>query len=291
MCALFSHLNISVVSMNDLRLGQLMWMIVMMKCQLYLASTSHPVNIFNKQILLCLYSFYLFYLFCIIQLCCRMNRSRESASQSLSINQSIILELFNSCTPLNALFSCIPSSVSDGMSISDTIINHHSPISLSLYNRNAIHLLWIESEKEDLINQSSLSLILFIINSFESARAKPKPKWEPPLRAPYPSLMDWSRIRSHSSFTQSFLLSNVIESHVSNAVRYNWMDMREGRLERMNLPSSFPTPSCIIIDSTELEICSIWLTSDIQNPDGWRDNRCSEGVISPLLRMIQSSRE
>ena len=88
MCALFSHLNISVVSMNDLCLGQLMWMIVMMKCQSFLASTSHPVNIFNKQILLCLYSFYLFYLFCIIQLCCRMNRSRESASQSLSINQS-----------------------------------------------------------------------------------------------------------------------------------------------------------------------------------------------------------
>ena len=89
MCALFSHLNISVVPMNDLRLGQLMWMIVMMKwCQSFLASTSHPVNIFNKQILLCLHSFYLFYLFCIIQLCCRMNWSRESASQSLSINQS-----------------------------------------------------------------------------------------------------------------------------------------------------------------------------------------------------------
>ena len=221
------------------------------------------------------------------------NELIKRISISIIINQSIILELFNSCTSLNALFSCIPSSVSDGMSISDTIINHHSPISLSVHNRNAIHLLWIESEKEDLINQSSLSLILFIISSFESARAKPKPKpkWEPPLRAPYPSLMDWSRIRSHSSFTQSFLLSNVIESHVSNAVRYNWMDMREGRLERMNLPSSFPTPSCIIIDSTELEICSIWLTSDIQNPDGWRDNRCSEGVISPLLRMIQSSRE
>ena len=132
MCALFSHLNISVVSMNDLRLGQLMWMIVMMKYQSFLASTSHPVNIFNKQILLCLYSFYLFYLFCIIQLCCRMNRSRESASQSLSINQSIILELFNSCTPLNALFSCIPSSVSDGMSNSNSVVNHHSPISLCL---------------------------------------------------------------------------------------------------------------------------------------------------------------
>ena len=88
MCALFSHLNISVVSMNDLRLDQLMWMIVMMKYQSFLASTSHPVNIFNKQILLCLHSFYLFYLFCIIQLCCRMNWSRESASQSLSINQS-----------------------------------------------------------------------------------------------------------------------------------------------------------------------------------------------------------
>ena len=90
MCALFSHLNISVVPMNDLRLDQLMWMIVMMKYQSFLASTSHPVNIFNKQILLCLYSFYLFYLFCIIQLCFRMNRSRESASQSLSINQSYL---------------------------------------------------------------------------------------------------------------------------------------------------------------------------------------------------------
>ena len=121
----------------------LMCVMVMMKCQSFLASTSisslhiQQTDSTTFVHILCTFS----HSFCIIQLCFRMNRSRESASQSLSINQSIILELFNSCTPLNALFSCIPSSVSDGMSISDTIINHHSPISLSLYNRNAIHLL------------------------------------------------------------------------------------------------------------------------------------------------------
>ena len=86
---------------------------------------------------------YFFYLFSLILHYPTMlsNESIKRISIAIIINQSIILELFNSCTSLNALFNCIPSSVSDGMSISDTIINHHSPISLSLYNRNAIHLL------------------------------------------------------------------------------------------------------------------------------------------------------
>ena len=59
--------------------------------------------------------------------------------------------------------------------------------------------MWIE--KEDLINQSSIqSFILFIINTFHSVVALS------PARAPDPRVMDWSRIRSHSSLIQSFIL-------------------------------------------------------------------------------------
>ena len=121
----------------------LMCVIVMVKwCQSFLASTSTS-GLHIQQTDSTTFVHIFFYLFSLILHYPTMlsNESIKRISITIIINQSIILELFNSCTSLNALFNCIPSSVSDGMSISDTIINHHSPISLSLYNRNAIHLL------------------------------------------------------------------------------------------------------------------------------------------------------
>ena len=47
-------------------------------------------------------------------------------------------------------------------------------------------------------------------------------------------MIDWSRIRSHSSFIQSFLLSNTIDWQLLNAWLSNWMDMREGRFINLN---------------------------------------------------------
>ena len=97
------------------------------------------------------------------------NELIKRISISIIINQSILLEQVNTFTLLNALHViCIPCSVSDGMSSSNSIINHHYPISLCLSTRNCSHLLWVKKEKEDLINQSLLSFILFIINSFDS---------------------------------------------------------------------------------------------------------------------------
>ena len=63
--------------------------------------------------------------------------------------------------------------------------------------------------------------------------------------------------------------------------------MREGRLESLNdfLPS-LPTPPLITIDSTERETCFIWLDFDIQNTDGWRDNKCSEGETSRIFLVM-----
>ena len=82
------------------------------------------------------------------------------------------------------------------MSNSDSIIKQHSLISLSLYHRNYIHLHWMKIEKGDLINQSSVSVLLFIINSFDSTvLLSPYP-----LRAAISRVMDWSRFKSHSSF-------------------------------------------------------------------------------------------
>ena len=129
-------------------------------------------------------------------------------SISIRTYSSIILRQTNSFTSLNASSSpnCILFEVRDGMSNSNTIINHHYPISLCLQTRNCYHLLWLEIEKEDLINQSS-SLILFIINSFDS------PVYLSPSKAPNPRVMDWSRFRSHSLFSQSFILSNIILWH------------------------------------------------------------------------------
>ena len=177
------------------------------------------------------------------------------------------------------------------MSKSNSIINQHSPMSLCLYYRNCHHLLWLGSEKEDLINQSSLSFILLIINSFDSI------VYTSPQRVCDPRMMDWSFVRSDLWFIQSFILSNTIEWQSPNAawqlpdpeqhnlLPFNWMDMREGRLESLNdlLPS--PIFLLITIDSTEREICSISLTFDIQNTDGWRDRKCSEGVTLLFLVM------
>ena len=118
-------------------------------------------------------------------------------SISIIINQSVILQLFNILTFSNEIFIWIQSWVSDGMSKSNSIINHHYPIALSLFYRNWYHLLGIEIEKEDLINQSSLSFILFIINSFDSV-VNISPYIALNLR-----IMDWSWVRSHSSVIQS----------------------------------------------------------------------------------------
>ena len=138
------------------------------------------------------------------------NELMKRSSISIIIDQSTILVLFNCHTLLNESSNFIPSSVSDGISNSNSIINNHSPIELCLSYWN-----WrchqFEIEKEDLINQSSLSLILFIINSFDSTVS------QSPHRAHSPRVMDWSRIRSHSSFIQSFILSNTIYWQLLNA--------------------------------------------------------------------------
>ena len=47
-------------------------------------------------------------------------------------------------------------------------------------------------------------------------------------------MMDWSRFRSHSSFIQSFILSNTIEWQLLNAPEPNWMDIRERRFLHSN---------------------------------------------------------
>ena len=149
-------------------------------------------------------------------------------SISISINQSILLEQVNTFTLLNALHViCIPCSVSDGMSSSNSIIYHHYPISLCLSTRNCSHLLWVKKEKEDLINQS-LWFILLIINSFDSTVSSS------PWRDAHSRVMDWSRIRSHSSFSQSFILSNTIEWHFQNVHLSSRIDMREGRFFNSN---------------------------------------------------------
>ena len=70
------------------------------------------------------------------------NELIKRISISIIINQSILLEQVNTFTLLNALHViCIPCSVSDGMSSSNSIIYHHYPISLCLSTRNCSHLL------------------------------------------------------------------------------------------------------------------------------------------------------
>ena len=154
------------------------------------------------------------------------NESIKWIGISINSNQSIILELCNSWTLLNGMIysflNWIPSSVSSIMSMSNATIIHHHPISLYLYTWNSNPLLWIQIEKGDLINQSS-SFILFIFNSFDSVVA------ESQSRASNPRVIDPSRVRSHSSFIQSFILSNTILWHNWNTKPSNWMNMREGR--------------------------------------------------------------
>ena len=159
-------------------------------------------------------------------------------------------------------------------------IHHQSyyPISLCVYHRNC-QFLWMKIEKGDLINQLSLSFILFIINSFDLV-VQPSPH-----RAPYSRVIDWSWFRSNSSFIQSFILSNTIERHCLNASFPITTVIREGRLERLNDGVLFPTSLWITIDSTELDICSIWADLNIQNTDGWRDNKWSEGYTWLLTVM------
>ena len=131
--------------------------------------------------------------------------SIDQENQHLNHYQSIILELSSSFTCTNALqYIIILLLASDGMSSSNSIINHYYPISLYLYTRNCVHVLRVELEKGDLINQLSSSFILFIIISFDSVVSSS------PYRASSPRMMDSSRIRSHSSFIQSFILSNSI---------------------------------------------------------------------------------
>ena len=103
------------------------------------------------------------------------NELIKRISISIIINKSIVLELLNFFTLLNGMIysflNWIPSSVSSIMSMSNATIIHHHPISLYLSIWNSNPLLWIEIEKGDLINQS-LSFILFIFNSFDSAVAE-----------------------------------------------------------------------------------------------------------------------
>ena len=68
----------------------------------------------------------------------------KRVSISVISTPSIILEQVNSLTLMNALgINWIPSSVSDGMSNSNSVVNHHSPISLWLYHRDCYQLLWM----------------------------------------------------------------------------------------------------------------------------------------------------
>ena len=157
------------------------------------------------------------------------------------------------------------------MSNSNTNHQSHSSISPWLHDGNyCLHSLWVASEKGDLIiTQSSSSFVLLIINSFDSLAS--------PSRAPHSRMMDLSWVRSHSSFIRLFILSNTIEWQYSNASCPISRVMREGRLESLNGILSFPTSPWITIDSIDLDICFIWLDFDIQNTDGWRDCKCSEG--------------
>ena len=137
-------------------------------------------------------------------------------------------------------------------------------------------------EKEDLVNQSQYSFILFIINSFDSLVVLS------PSRAYNPSVMDCSSFKSHSSFIHTFILSNTTEWQSRNAVHPISILMRDGRLEILIFTSFFPIHPWIKMDLIFLAICSIWLISDIQSIDGWRDKKCSEGVISLFFVTVYS---
>ena len=84
------------------------------------------------------------------------------------------------------------------MSISNSIIT--LPFHFTYLNK--CYPLWIESEKGDLINQSSLPFILLIINKFDSSVQLPP-------RIKNSKSIDWNRFRSHS-YSQ-ILLNDTIE--------------------------------------------------------------------------------
>ena len=201
-----------------------------------------------------------------------LNESIKRISISISNNSSIILELCNSFTPIKlSPFIWIPSSVSDGMSNSDSIINHYSPISLCLYPGNSGLLLWIEIEKEDLINQYNIIHTLHLKHSWFKSTVSTSYSTA--------SKSDGSKSSQiSSSFIRSFLLSNTIELQDQNAEYPISRVVREGRFVSSNDLLLLPTHPWITMDLILVEICSIWSIFDIQNTDWWRDNKWSEGV-------------
>ena len=151
-------------------------------------------------------------------------------SISIITNPWNILEQFNSFTLQNVSspVSWIPSSVISGISISNTMINYHSPVSSFLSKRNWVHHLSFEIKKGDLI----INIIFFYtlhyhyIRFFRSiSTIKCRPSKNDRLKP------------SQISFIihQSFILSNTIEWHKRNALSSNWMDMREGRFINSNV--------------------------------------------------------
>ena len=213
-----------------------------------------------------------------------MNELIKTISISFITNQSIILELFNSFTSMKGLyFISIPFWVSLQISISNTIINYHSLISLYQWSRNQPSILSIQREKEDLINQSHFLTILLIINEFLLIVLIS------PARAHSPRIIDSNWGRSYSSFIQSFILSNTIEWQFRNESRLISRVVKEERFDRLNVSSSFPTPPLITIHLTQREIHFNSLIVDIHNTDRYRDNKSWEGGRL-LLNMINDSR-
>ena len=200
------------------------------------------------------------------------NKSIQRISISIIISSSIILELVNSFTLLNEFFRIwIPFRVSDGISISNTIVNPHSPISLCLSIWYCNQLLWIEIEKEDLINQYIIIHTLHLKHSWFKSTVSTSYSTA--------SKSDGSKSSQiSSSFIRSFLLSNTIELQDQNAEYPISRVVREGRFVSSNDLLLLPTHPWITMDLILVEICSIWSIFDIQNTDWWRDNKWSEGV-------------
>ena len=190
------------------------------------------------------------------------NKSIQRISISIIISSSIILELVNSFTLLNEFFRIwIPFRVSDGISISNTIVNPHSPISLCLSIWYCNQLLWIEIEKEDLINQYNIIHTLHLKHSWFKSTVSTSYSTA--------SKSDGSKSSQiSSSFIRSFLLSNTIELQDQNAEYPISRVVRQGRFERMNLLYSPPSPPWITIDSIVFEISSCLLIFDIHITDG-----------------------
>ena len=167
--------------------------------------------------------------------------------------------------------------MSDGMPNSNSIINHYSPISLA-YKPVIVTISYEwRWRKKDLINQSSISFILFIINSFDSTVSSS------PSRAPHPRMMDCSWFRSHSSFIQSFILSNTIELQKQNGPYPISIMLREGRLVTLNDMLPLPTHPWITICLTELVMSCIWSILDIQNTERCWDSKCLEGKTTLFI--------